>query len=80
MAKPKLANIRSTILQVTFTPEEEQEIREAADDMMMTVSSVLRWAALTHIRAGARPQIKATRPRDGQARTATFTPTSRGLT
>jgi hypothetical protein len=43
---------------VTFTPEEEQEVREAADEMMMTVSSILRWAALTQIRAGAKPQLK----------------------
>jgi hypothetical protein len=62
MAKPKLANIRSTILQVTFTPDEEQEVRDAADHMMMTVSSVLRWATLTHIRAGAKPQPKQRAP------------------
>lgn len=58
MAKAKSINIRSTILQATFTPDEEQEIREAADDMMMSVSSFLRWAALTQIRAGAKPQMK----------------------
>jgi hypothetical protein len=59
MAKAKPLDIRSSILQSTCTPGEDQEIRDAAEDMMMSVSSFIRWAVLTQIRAGARPSLRS---------------------
>lgn len=58
MAKSKAQDIRSTILPSTYTPDEEKEIRNAAGDMMMSVSSLIRWAVLTQIRSGAKPQVR----------------------
>lgn len=52
MARAKLPkDTRSSFLNAVFTPVEEQEVRKAADDMMMSVSSFIRWAVLTTVRA-----------------------------
>jgi hypothetical protein len=51
MARAKLPqDTRSKFLHAVFTPSEEQEVRKAAGDMMMSVSTFIRWTVLVAIR------------------------------
>ena len=57
MSRYKVENKRDVVRQVALTADEDQELSAVTEAMMLSRSSFIRWAVLSHLRSGAMPRI-----------------------